>query len=109
MNPDDIASITVLKDAAAAAVYGVRAGNGVILITTKSGKKGQARVDVDGLYGHQEVPKTFHVLNTQQYTQFYTAAYTAYPNTGSGGLPLPIGQSPELWPVVGPDQQPIPG
>jgi TonB-linked SusC/RagA family outer membrane protein len=98
VNPDDIASITVLKDAAAAAVYGVRAGNGVVLITTKAGKRGQARVDVDGLYGHQEVPKTFHVLNTEQYTQFYTNAYNAYPNTGSGGSPLPIGQSANFGP-----------
>ena len=93
VNPDDIASISVLKDAAAAAVYGVRAGNGVILITTKSGKRGTARVDVNALYGNQKVPKTFKVLNTPQYTSFYTNAYNAYPDLGTGGAALPIGKS----------------
>lgn len=98
VNPDDIASITVLKDAAAAAVYGVRAGNGVILITTKSGKRGTARVDFNALYGDEQVPKKFKVLNTAQYTQFYTDAYNAYPDLGTGGGALPIGQSSKFGP-----------
>ncbi|MDR3716959.1 MAG: TonB-dependent receptor [Puia sp.] len=102
VNPNDIASITVLKDAAAAAVYGVRAGNGVILITTKSGKKGQVRVDFDALDGVQKIPKTFKVLNTQQYTNFYTNAYNAYPDLSTGGTPLPIGQSAKFGPWFDP-------
>lgn len=51
INPNDIESITVLKDAAAAAVYGSRAANGVILVTTKSGKEGQAQFDARAKYG----------------------------------------------------------
>jgi len=102
VNPDDIASITVLKDAAAAAIYGVRAGNGVILITTKSGKKGPVHVDVNTLDGRQKVPRTFKVLNTQQYASFYQNAYSAYPSLGSGGNPLPIGQSPNFGPFFDP-------
>jgi TonB-linked SusC/RagA family outer membrane protein len=102
VNPDDIASITVLKDAAAAAIYGVRAGNGVILITTKSGKKGPVHVDVNTLDGVQKVPRTFKVLNTQQYTNFYTTAYNAFPSLSTGGTALPIGQSPTFGPFWDP-------
>jgi TonB-dependent starch-binding outer membrane protein SusC len=102
VNPDDIASITVLKDAAAAAIYGVRAGNGVILITTKSGKKGPVHVDANTLDGYQKVPKTFKVLNTQQYAAFYQNAYAAYPSLASNGTPLPIGQSPNFGPFFDP-------
>jgi len=101
INPSDIESITVLKDASASAIYGVRAANGVILITTKSGKKGRVRVDFDGLYGVQKIPKTYKVLNTQQYTKFYTDAYTANPDPGAGG-PLPISQAQYFGPVWDP-------
>lgn len=58
INPNDIESISVLKDASAAAVYGLRAANGVVLITTKQGRKGRVRVDFDGQYGTQKVPET---------------------------------------------------
>ena len=90
INPNDIESISVLKDASAAAIYGVRAANGVILITTKQGRKGRVRVDFDGQYGTQKVPKTYDVLNTQQYVTFYTDAYNANPDESSGGVPVPI-------------------
>jgi TonB-linked SusC/RagA family outer membrane protein len=78
INPNDIESITVLKDAAAA-IYGVRAANGVVLITTKTGKKGPVHIDVSAVYGTQKIPKTYDVLNTQQYVQLYTDAYNANP------------------------------
>ncbi len=55
LNPNDIESITVLKDAAAASVYGSRAANGVILVTTKTGKKGQARFTARAKYGVQQL------------------------------------------------------
>ena len=51
LNPSDIESIDVLKDAASAAIYGARAANGVILVTTKSGRKGRIEVSYDGYYG----------------------------------------------------------
>ncbi|TZF86291.1 TonB-dependent receptor (plasmid) [Pedobacter sp. BS3] len=56
LNPNDIESIDVLKDAASAAIYGSRATNGVVLITTKSGKKGKSRLSVDTYTGIQQVP-----------------------------------------------------
>jgi len=56
LNPSDIESIDVLKDAASAAIYGSRATNGVVLITTKSGKKGKSRLNVDAYTGIQQVP-----------------------------------------------------
>ncbi len=57
INPDDVESISVLKDAASAAIYGSRAANGVILITTKKGKKGILRVNYDGYAGWQQATK----------------------------------------------------
>ncbi|HUQ64539.1 MAG TPA: TonB-dependent receptor [Flavitalea sp.] len=69
MNPNDIESIDVLKDASASAIYGARAANGVIIITTKRGKDGRAVVSYDGYRGWQAIPegKKFDVLNVQQY------------------------------------------
>ncbi|MBS2211419.1 TonB-dependent receptor [Carboxylicivirga mesophila] len=68
LNPSDIESIDVLKDAASAAIYGSRAANGVILVTTKKGKKGaKPQITYDGYYGVQNVYKTLPVLNAQEY------------------------------------------
>ena len=53
LNPTDIASVEILKDAASAAIYGARAANGVVLVTTKNGKKGQASITYNGSYGWQ--------------------------------------------------------
>lgn len=69
LNPADIESIDVLKDAASAAIYGARAANGVILVTTKQGKSGKVQVSYDGYYGVQNVYKMASVLNAQQYMQ----------------------------------------
>lgn len=71
INPDDIESIEVLKDAASSAIYGTRAANGVILITTKSGKKGKGKVSVSVSYGVQNVLRKYDVLNTEDYLQYY--------------------------------------
>ena len=79
ISPDDIASISVLKDASAAAIYGVRAANGVVLITTKSGQKGKPRISFNARYGIQQVTKKWHTLNTQQYVNFYKQSYAANP------------------------------
>jgi len=79
INPDDIESMSVLKDASAAAIYGVRAANGVILITTKKGKAGKPVVNFNARYGMQEVVKKWDLLNTRQYLDFYKASYAANP------------------------------
>ena len=67
MNPADIESIDVLKDAASAAIYGAQAANGVVLITTKSGKEGKATLSFDGYFGIQNVARKAKMLNAQQY------------------------------------------
>ncbi|MCD7973831.1 MAG: TonB-dependent receptor [Candidatus Azobacteroides sp.] len=67
LNPSDIESVDVLKDAASAAIYGARAANGVILITTKQGSKGKASVSYDGYVGWQTVAKKASLLNAQEY------------------------------------------
>jgi TonB-linked SusC/RagA family outer membrane protein len=67
LNPADIESIDVLKDAASAAIYGAQAANGVVLITTKSGKEGKATISFDAYYGIQNVARKANMLNAQQY------------------------------------------
>ncbi len=70
INPADIESIEVLKDASAAAIYGSRAANGVVLVTTKKGKQGAPRVSVDSYYGTQTAWKQLDLLNREQYLDF---------------------------------------
>lgn len=83
ISPNDIESMTVLKDASSAAIYGVRASNGVILITTKKGKAGRPRVDIASSYGVQNIRKTYSVLNTQQYFGLVREAYNANPDANT--------------------------
>ncbi|MEO7978115.1 TonB-dependent receptor [Flavobacterium sp.] len=68
-NPNDIESIDVLKDASATAIYGARAANGVIMITTKKGKEGDVRVDYSGSYSYQKYNDSYEVLNLQEWMQ----------------------------------------
>lgn len=68
----NIASIEVLKDASAAAIYGSRASGGVVLISTKSGEPGALRVDFRSSYGIQQVPNQLDLLNTAQYVDYTT-------------------------------------
>ena len=74
INPNDIESIEILKDAAATAIYGARASNGVVLITTKRGKSGKANFDLNVYTGVQEVWRKLDVLNGQQYVDLRTEA-----------------------------------
>jgi TonB-linked SusC/RagA family outer membrane protein len=67
LNPSDIESIDVLKDAASCAIYGARGANGVILVTTKQGKSGKITVTYDGFYGIQNVQRMPQLLTAQQY------------------------------------------
>jgi TonB-dependent starch-binding outer membrane protein SusC len=67
LNPNDIESIDVLKDASAAAIYGARAANGVVIVTTKRGKEGIATVSYDGYVGVGQAWKKLDVLNVSQY------------------------------------------
>lgn len=75
LNPSDIQSIEVLKDAASGAVYGARAANGVVLVTTKKGKEGRANVTYDFSYGWQSVGKKVKVMNASQYMMMKQEGY----------------------------------
>jgi TonB-linked SusC/RagA family outer membrane protein len=75
VNPKDIESITVLKDADATAIYGSRGANGVIMITTKSGKPGKAKLDISVDHGESVVTGRYHLLNTQQYLMMRREAF----------------------------------
>src|SRR4051812_11505924 len=76
INPNDIASVEVLKDASGTAIYGARGANGVVLITTKRGTNGAARVTYDGNYSVPTIgPKRVHMLNAQQYLDLEDLAY----------------------------------
>ena len=71
IDPNDIESISVLKDASAAAIYGVRAANGVVLITTKKGTGDKPTVEFSSRFGVQNITKKLDYLNTQQYCRPY--------------------------------------
>jgi TonB-linked SusC/RagA family outer membrane protein len=93
LNPADIQSIDVLKDAASAAIYGARAANGVILVTTKQGKKGKMQVTYDGYYGVQDIENMPDLLNAQQFMDIYNEERTV-----SGKDPVDFAAAiPELY------------
>jgi len=77
LNPDDIESMEILKDASATAIYGSRASNGVVLITTKSGKKGKAQFNYTGSAGWQTVAKKLDLMNLREYAKYRTELYEA--------------------------------
>lgn len=81
LNPADIESIDVLKDAASAAIYGSRAANGVILVTTKKGREGKIQVTYDGYIGWSNPYKVPELLNAQQYAEIMDSASV---NSGFG-------------------------
>ncbi|HEY0656020.1 MAG TPA: TonB-dependent receptor [Chryseosolibacter sp.] len=79
INNNDIESIQILKDASAAAIYGSRAANGVIIITTKKGKDGTPKVGFSAKYGFQNIPKRWDVMDNQEFAKTQT---TLYQNSG---------------------------
>lgn len=85
VNPNDIADIQILKDASAAAIYGSRAGNGVIIITTKKGKEGAPKISVSSRYSISQVPKKYDMMNGAEYAATNARAYT------NSGVPLQPG------------------
>ncbi|GAA4506044.1 TonB-dependent receptor [Hymenobacter ginsengisoli] len=77
LNPDDITSLEVLKDASSTAIYGARGANGVILITTRRGKSGAPRVTYSGYYGEKRVYGRYDLMNGEQYYNYKLQAYRA--------------------------------
>lgn len=94
VNMEDIESIQVLKDAASAAIYGSRGGNGVILINTKKGKQGKMRINFGHSTGFQEVSKKINMMDAYEYAQLskegHDAAYLQEVPTGSADDPNSI-------------------
>lgn len=71
ISPSDIVSMDVLKDASSASIYGVRAANGVILITTKKGQKGAAKISVDSYFGVKGILNQVKMANAEQYIEYF--------------------------------------
>ena len=91
LNPNDIETMNVLKDAASAAIYGSRGANGVVLITTKGGKKNQdGKVAYDAYFGMQSAWKKVNLLNAREYAILSNEAHIA-----AGQVPLPELANPE--------------
>lgn len=90
INTDDIATIQILKDASAAAIYGSRAANGVIIITTKKGKPGITKLSVTARYGIAQLPTQWNVMDA---TGYLRTVNTEYSNSGSA---LPSGIADQL-------------
>jgi TonB-dependent SusC/RagA subfamily outer membrane receptor len=87
INPDEIETITVLKDASGAALYGSRASNGVVLITTKSGKEGKTQIQFNAVHGFQQLPTRGRpdrqLMNASEYAQYRKEVYE------DAGQPVP--------------------
>jgi len=83
LNPSDIESIDVLKDAASCAIYGARGANGVVLVTTKQAKEGKYTVTYDGFYGVQNVQRMPEMLNAKQYMDVQNML-----TVNAGGAPI---------------------
>ena len=105
INPNDIESIDIAKDASASAIYGSRAANGVVFITTKKGKSGKAKITYNGSFGFTSAYGIPEVLNAQQYTDYKNMAAANNQNvnstnpTGSGYTKFAL--------TMGPDGKPI--
>lgn len=83
VDPNDIQSIEILKDASATAIYGSRGANGVVIVTTKRGKSGDTRINFDAYYGRQELRKKYPLLNATEFAVLSNEA-----NTNDGSKPV---------------------
>lgn len=99
-SPNDIESVQVLKDASAAAIYGSRAANGVVIITTKQGRKNQpVKIDYSGYYGVDQVQKgVYDVMDSRQYGQYVTMAYNNF------NMDVPAGYDPNSPKYIDPSK-----
>ncbi|GAB4037372.1 TonB-dependent receptor [Spirosoma gilvum] len=88
LNLNDVESMQILKDASAASIYGSRAGNGVVIITTKKGKAGKPKFTYDTYYGSQRHGKLLDMLNTQEYAQLTWESRINSGVVGANGNPV---------------------
>ena len=97
VNPEDIESIDVLKDASAAAIYGSRGSNGVIIITTKQGKAGRDRFNFSVNYGQSKIARYVDMMKAPDFIDFVNEAYT------NSGQPEPYPNKDSILAIVGPE------
>ena len=107
LNQSDIESIDVLKDAASAAIYGARAANGVIIVTTKKGKSGKISVNYNGYYGTQKAWRKLSLLNATQYATLLNEAYVANGQSPRFADPAAFGKGTDWQSHVFDDGAPI--
>ncbi len=100
LNPEDITSLDILKDASATAIYGSRGAGGVILVTTRRGKTGKAVITYDGFHGLTNIMSKYNVMNGAEYAQFKTDAA----NYNRSSWP----SSAELHPTCSPSKKRMP-
>jgi TonB-linked SusC/RagA family outer membrane protein len=99
INTNDIESIQVLKDASAAAIYGSRAANGVIIITTRKGREGQTKVNFSAKSGLQQIPKRWDVMNNVEFAEMQRIQYA------NSGLTPPASVGAQFDPNINTDWQ----
>ena len=107
INPADIESIEVLKDAASAAVYGARAANGVVLVTTKKGKEGKVNVNYDFSFGWQSAWKHRDMLNASEYATLMNEAAEYNGTTPKYSNPASLGKGTDWQDVLFNDGAPV--
>jgi len=95
LNPNDIESVEIMKDAASTAIYGARGANGVVMITTKKGKKGRMKVDYDFSYSMSNIWRKVAVLNVKEYTMIMNESYA------NDGAPIPFPNADSLVSALG--------
>ena len=78
LNPENIESVSILKDASAAAIYGSRGANGVVVITTKRGKSDKTEINFSAYTGITQIPRFYDVMNADEYSEFSKAAWDAF-------------------------------
>ena len=88
INPSDVASIDVLKDASATAIYGSRGANGVVIITTKRGRIGRS-LTIDAYTGEQQVSKQYKMMNAHQFGVFLDTLQSQNNQLQNTSIPLP--------------------
>ena len=103
VNPQDVESIEVLKDASATAIYGNRGANGVIIVTTKRGKKGEALISLSSYYGTQSVTRQIPMANASQFAQLYNELT----NSSYFADPSALGEGTNWQDVIFRDKAPI--
>lgn len=94
LNPDDIASIQVLKDASSVAIYGSRGANGVIMVTTKKGRSGKPQVSYSGYYGVQTLRRKLKLVDASEYAELQNEVVANDNASGLNITPLPTPWSP---------------